>query len=212
VSSVGENVANLREIVRLIRKHVPRAAIVFTLSPVLLSADGLLHQVPALLLLPRMTSDCLPHQVPLAATFRGVSCVTANAASKAILRVAVDELMREEEQQQQPQQQQPLQQQPPPPPPQPQQPQGGRMGGGGGAGPAGEGAHHPPRPPPNPSPLAAGEGTASSKPEEGEEGEGACAGRVFYWPAYEMVKEGFSEAYLEDGRHPKPEVVCHHLL
>ena len=140
-----------------------------------------------------MTSDYLPHQVPLAATFRGVSCVTANAASKAILRVAVDELMREEEQ--------------------PQQPQGGRMGGGGGAGPAGEGnAHHPPCPPPSPYPLAAGEGTASSKPEEGEEGEGTCAGRVFYWPAYEMVKEGFSEAYLEDGRHPKPEVVCHHLL
>ena len=152
-----------------------------------------------------MTSDYLPHQVPLAATFRGVSCVTANAASKAILRVAVDELMREEEQPQQPQQQQE--------PQQPQQPQGGRMGGGGGAGPAGEGtAHHPPRPPPKPSPLEAGEGTASSKPEEGEEGEGTCAGRVFYWPAYEMVKEGFSEAYLEDGRHPKPEVVCHHLL
>jgi hypothetical protein len=141
-----------------------------------------------------MTSDYLPHQVPLAATFRGVSCVTANAASKAILRVAVDELMREEEQQQ-------------------QQPQGGGLGGGGGAGPAGEGnAHHPPCPPPSPYPLAAGEGTASSKPEEGEEGEGTCAGRVFYWPAYEMVKEGFSEAYLEDGRHPKPEVVCHHLL
>jgi hypothetical protein len=139
-----------------------------------------------------MTSDYLPHQVPLAATFRGVSCVTANAASKAILRVAVDELMREEEQQ----------------PQQPQQPQGGGMGGGGGAGPAGEGT----APPPNPSPLAAGEGTASSKPEEGEEGEGTCAGRVFYWPAYEMVKEGFSEAYLEDGRHPKPEVVCHHRL
>jgi hypothetical protein len=141
-----------------------------------------------------MTSDYLPHQVPLAATFRGVSCVTANAASKAILRVAVDELMREEEQPQ-------------------QQPQGGRMGGGGGAGPAGEGnAHHPPCPPPSPYPLEAGEGTVSSKPEEGEEGEGTCAGRVFYWPAYEMVKEGFSEAYLEDGRHPKPEVVCHHRL
>ena len=146
-----------------------------------------------------MTSDCLPHQVPLAATFRGVSCVTANAASKAILRVAVDELMREEEEEEQQQQQ-----------------QGGGMGGGGGAGPAGEGtAPPPPRPLPNPSPLAAGEGTASSTPEEGEEGEegeGTCAGRIFYWPAYEMVKEGFSEAYLEDGRHPKPEVVCHHLL
>jgi hypothetical protein len=32
-------VANLREIVRLIRKHVPRAAIVFTLSPVIASDE-----------------------------------------------------------------------------------------------------------------------------------------------------------------------------
>ena len=39
VSSVGENVANLREIVRLIRKHVPRAEIVFTLSPVIASDE-----------------------------------------------------------------------------------------------------------------------------------------------------------------------------
>ena len=207
MSSVGENVANLREIVRLIRKHVPRAAIVFTLSPVPLSADCLLHQVP-------LSADCLLHQVPLAATFRGVSCVTANAASKAILRVAVDELMREEEQQQQQQQ---------------HQQQGGGIGGGGGTGPAGEGTAHPPfatpsRPPPlvagestappphfippRPPLLAAGEGTGSSTPKEGKEGEGTCAGRVFYWPAYEMVKEGFSEAYLDDGRHPKPEVVC----
>ena len=43
------------------RKHVPHASVVLTLSP-----------------------------VPLAATFRGVSCVTANAASKATLRAAVD--------------------------------------------------------------------------------------------------------------------------
>jgi len=66
VSSVSENLANLRKIVALVRRHNPEAHIVFTLSP-----------------------------VPLNATFRGVSCVTANAASKSILRVAVDEIMRE---------------------------------------------------------------------------------------------------------------------
>jgi len=32
---------------------------------------------------------------PLAATFRPVSCITANAVSKASLRVAIDELMRD---------------------------------------------------------------------------------------------------------------------
>jgi len=120
VSSVAENVANLRRIVRLIREHVPSASIVFTLSP-----------------------------VPLAATFRGVSCVTANSASKAILRAAVDELLREVH-------------------------GGGERGGGGGG---------------------------------GGGGEGGCAGGLYYWPAFEMIKEGFTEPYLEDGRHPKPEVI-----
>jgi hypothetical protein len=33
--------------------------------------------------------------VPLIATFRPVSCISANSVSKAVLRVAVDELMRE---------------------------------------------------------------------------------------------------------------------
>ena len=67
VSTVAENLENLRAIVRLVRKHcAPSASIVFTLSP-----------------------------VPLAATFRGVACVTANAVSKSVLRVAVDELLRE---------------------------------------------------------------------------------------------------------------------
>jgi hypothetical protein len=65
VSSVGENLANLAAICDLVAKHVPDASIVFTLSP-----------------------------IPLMATFRPVSCITANAASKAILRVAIDELMR----------------------------------------------------------------------------------------------------------------------
>lgn len=66
VTSVSENRTNLRAIVELIRKVRPEAPIVFTLSP-----------------------------VPLTATFRPVSCLTANAVSKSILRVAVDELMRE---------------------------------------------------------------------------------------------------------------------
>lgn len=66
VSTVAENLENLRAIVDLIRRHRGDVPIVFTLSP-----------------------------VHLAATFRPVSCITASAVSKAILRVAVDELMRE---------------------------------------------------------------------------------------------------------------------
>lgn len=64
-STCAENLENLRAIVRIVRTHRPRASIVFSLSP-----------------------------VPLVATFRPVSCVTANAVSKSVLRVAVDELMR----------------------------------------------------------------------------------------------------------------------
>ena len=66
ISSVEENLANLRKVCDLVVRHVPDASIVFTLSP-----------------------------IPLMATFRPVSCITANSASKAILRVALDELMRE---------------------------------------------------------------------------------------------------------------------
>ena len=66
VSSVEENRANLRAIHALIRKHRPDARILFTMSP-----------------------------VPLVATFRPVSCITANAASKAILRAALDEALRD---------------------------------------------------------------------------------------------------------------------
>jgi hypothetical protein len=65
VSSVEENVDNLRVIIGLIRKHRPHARIVLTLSP-----------------------------VPLVATFRPVSCISANAVSKAILRVAIDDIVR----------------------------------------------------------------------------------------------------------------------
>jgi hypothetical protein len=67
VSTVAENLANLAEISDLVERHVPGATIVFTLSP-----------------------------IPLMATFRPISCITANSASKAILRVAIDELMRQQ--------------------------------------------------------------------------------------------------------------------
>lgn len=65
VSTVAENLANLEAIHRLVRRHRPDAAVVLTLSP-----------------------------VPLLATFRPVSCITANSVSKAILRVAIDEFCR----------------------------------------------------------------------------------------------------------------------
>jgi hypothetical protein len=67
VSSVEENKANIRAIIDLIRKHRPDAKIVFTLSP-----------------------------IPLVATFRANSCITANSVSKAILRSALDEVIREQ--------------------------------------------------------------------------------------------------------------------
>jgi hypothetical protein len=66
VSGVQENLDNMRAIHDLIRKHRPDARMIFTLSP-----------------------------IPLIATFRDVSCLTANSVSKSVLRVAIDELMRE---------------------------------------------------------------------------------------------------------------------
>lgn len=66
VSTVEENLQNLRAILGALREVKPEAPVVFTLSP-----------------------------VPLIATFRPISCITANQVSKAILRVAVDELLRE---------------------------------------------------------------------------------------------------------------------
>jgi GSCFA family len=66
VSSFEETKNNIQRIYELIRKHVPCAKIVFTLSP-----------------------------IPLAATFRPVSVITANSASKAILRAALDEFYRD---------------------------------------------------------------------------------------------------------------------
>lgn len=66
VSTVEENKENLHAIYRLIRKHRPDAKVIFTLSP-----------------------------IPLIATFRDNSCITSNSVSKAVLRVAIDEVLRE---------------------------------------------------------------------------------------------------------------------
>jgi hypothetical protein len=66
VCGFDETKVAVKRIFDLIKRHVPQAKIVFTLSP-----------------------------IPLAATFRPQSCVTANSASKALLRAAIDEFMRE---------------------------------------------------------------------------------------------------------------------
>lgn len=66
VMGVEENRQNITQVYRMIREFRPEAEIIFTLSP-----------------------------VPLAATFRPISCITANSVSKASLRMAIDELMRE---------------------------------------------------------------------------------------------------------------------
>lgn len=66
VTTVEDNYKKLREIVRLIQDNRPEAKIIFTVSP-----------------------------VPLLATFRPVSCITANEVSKSIVRVAVDRIMRD---------------------------------------------------------------------------------------------------------------------
>lgn len=66
VSTVDENSNNLRNVVSQIR-HLSDAPIIFTLSP-----------------------------VPLRATFRDMSCMTADCISKSILRVALDNLMKQD--------------------------------------------------------------------------------------------------------------------
>jgi hypothetical protein len=65
VTTVQENRDNLERIYDIIRRHRPTASIILTLSP-----------------------------VPLVATFRKHSCITANSVSKAVLRAAVDEFTR----------------------------------------------------------------------------------------------------------------------
>jgi hypothetical protein len=66
VCSFQETKANIQAIYDLIQKHVPGAKLMFTVSP-----------------------------VPLAATFRPASCLTANSVSKALLRAALDEFYRD---------------------------------------------------------------------------------------------------------------------
>jgi len=66
VMSMAETKADIARIYELIRTHVPNAKVLFTVSP-----------------------------IPLAATFRDVSCLTANHVSKSILRAALDEFLRD---------------------------------------------------------------------------------------------------------------------
>ena len=64
LTTVAENERNILEIIRHVRAANPRAPIVLTLSP-----------------------------VPLQATFREISCMTADCVSKSVLRVALDAVM-----------------------------------------------------------------------------------------------------------------------
>jgi len=64
VSTVEENTTNLQKIYSIIKKNKPNASIIYTLSP-----------------------------IPLMATFRPQSCITANSISKSILRVALDNVI-----------------------------------------------------------------------------------------------------------------------
>ena len=64
LSTVAENEQNIRELIRLIREINPLAPVVLTLSP-----------------------------VPLEASFRDISCMTADCVSKSVLRVALDNVM-----------------------------------------------------------------------------------------------------------------------
>jgi hypothetical protein len=66
IASVQENKENLKFIFDIIKKNNPSATLIFTVSP-----------------------------VPLNATFRPVSCLSASQVTKATLRVAVDEFFRE---------------------------------------------------------------------------------------------------------------------
>lgn len=63
VTTVNENFENIEYVYQSIRRYLKDAAVIFTLSP-----------------------------VPLKATFRDMSCSSANSISKAILRVALDTL------------------------------------------------------------------------------------------------------------------------
>jgi hypothetical protein len=64
LTTVEENEANVVRLIELVRSVNPSAPVVLTLSP-----------------------------VPLRATFRGISCLTADSVSKSVLRVALDLVM-----------------------------------------------------------------------------------------------------------------------
>ncbi len=64
LTTVDENAENIRRIIALVRQLNPTAPIILTLSP-----------------------------VPLLATFREISCLTADCVSKSVLRVALDLVM-----------------------------------------------------------------------------------------------------------------------
>ena len=59
-----ENTNNLDQIYSTIKKYIPNASVIYTLSP-----------------------------IPLMATFRPQSCITANSISKSILRVSLDNVI-----------------------------------------------------------------------------------------------------------------------
>ncbi|MBM75683.1 MAG: hypothetical protein CMK59_09805 [Proteobacteria bacterium] len=64
-TTVSENVHNIKRIIEIVQQHRPQAKIIFTLSP-----------------------------VPLSATFRDIPCLIANSVSKSTLRCALDEALR----------------------------------------------------------------------------------------------------------------------
>ena len=66
VLSMMETKDTLNKLYSIIKKHIPNSKVIFTVSP-----------------------------IPLAATFRPVSCITATSASKAILKASLDEFIRE---------------------------------------------------------------------------------------------------------------------
>jgi len=68
VVSTEQNRENITSIINIIKRNKPESKIIFTLSP-----------------------------IPLTATFRAVSCITANSVSKANLRSALDESIRNTE-------------------------------------------------------------------------------------------------------------------
>jgi hypothetical protein len=68
-TTVDENKENLERIIELVNEHAPHAQIAFIIDP-----------------------------VPLEATFRPMNCIAADMISKSVIRVAVDEVLRDKRQ------------------------------------------------------------------------------------------------------------------